>query len=140
MSDDANNEILLRDCFERLQSEFDQFSTYFYEALFRRAPELRGLFRDDLTGQGMKFMTTLRKVILHTNVAEDKSEKLKGLGSDHASLGVVAGNFAPMEEALMDTLRHTLGDEFTPELESAWRKAYARLSEAMILKGGIPEA
>ena len=66
MSTDAKEAELLRKSFEQVQSDFDRFSTDFYDALFRRAPELRSLFRDDLAGQGMKFMTTLREVILHT--------------------------------------------------------------------------
>ena len=137
MSVSASEQVMLKKSFERLLSEADQFSTYFYEALFRRAPELRMMFRDDLTGQGMKFMTTLKEVSLHVRDAESESERLEELGSYHSSLGVTAGNFAPMEEALIDTLKHTLGNEFTSELESAWRNAYAEMSAMMICKGGL---
>jgi hemoglobin-like flavoprotein len=136
MTDGKSEDVLLRESFDRLQSDFDQFSTYFYEALFRRAPELRAMFRDDLTGQGMKFMTTLREISLHTENAEHESERLEKLGSYHGNLGVTAENFAPMEEALIDTLRETLGDALTPELESAWRNAYTAMSKIMIRKGG----
>lgn len=137
MSTETNEERLLRDSFELLQSDFDRFSTYFYDALFLRAPELRELFREDLAGQGMKFMTTLREVILNAQDANSDTERLTELGGYHASLGVSAENFAPMEEALVDTLRHTLGDGFTPELEKAWREAYAKISSTIIRAGGI---
>ncbi len=137
MSDSGREEDLLKESLDRLQSDFDQFSTYFYEALFRRAPELRSMFRDDLTGQGMKFLTALREISLHVNDAASESERLEELGSYHASLGVTAANFAPLQEALIDTLKHTLEDEFTRELEAAWRKAYSDMSTSMIRKGGI---
>ena len=137
MSLEASDDVLLRESFERLQADFDQFSTYFYEALFRRAPELRPMFRDDLAGQGMKFITTLREVILSTKDATSEEERLAQLGSYHATLGVTAKSFAPMEEALIDTPKHTLGDAFTPELEAVWRKAYGEMSARMIRKGGI---
>lgn len=137
MSTETNEEELLRGSFEDLQSDFDQFSTYFYEALFLRAPELRELFREDLSGQGMKFMTTLREVVLNVQDAGSEAERLTELGGYHATLGVTAKSFAPMEEALIDTLKHTLGDGFTAELENAWRKAYAKISSRMIREGGI---
>ena len=137
MSDSEHTEDLLKESFDRLQSDFDRFSTFFYETLFRRAPELRSMFRDDLTGQGMKFITTLREISLHVDDAGSESARLEELGRYHARLGVTAENFAPMEEALIDTLRHTLGDEFTSELEAVWRKAYADMSMSMIRKGGI---
>ena len=137
MSSETNAEKLLKGSFELLQSDFDRFSTYFYDALFLRAPELRQLFRDDLAGQSMKFMTTLREVILNIQDSDSEAKRLTELGGYHASLGVIAENFEPMEEALVDTLRHTLGDGFTPELEKAWREAYAKISSTMIRAGGI---
>lgn len=137
MSDSASEKALLEVSFDRLQSDFDQFSMYFYEALFRRDPELRSMFREDLLGQGMKFMTTLREISLHINDAGRETERLRELGRYHANLGVTPEDFSPMEEALIDTLKHTLKDEFTPELETAWRKAYADMSTVMIREGGI---
>ncbi len=137
MSHEADEKVLLKDSFERLQFDFDRFSTFFYEALFRRAPELEKMFRDDLTGQGMKFMTTLRELVLHAQDAASEAERVTKLGSFHASLGVHAESFGPMEEALIDTLKHTLGDDVTPELEAAWRNAYADISSRMIRDGGI---
>ncbi|SMX25602.1 globin domain-containing protein [Boseongicola aestuarii] len=137
MSTETNEERLLKESFERLESDFDRFSTYFYDALFVRAPELRELFRDDLAGQGMRFMTTLRELVLNIQDANGDTERLAELGGYHANLGVRAENFAPMEEALVDTLRHTLRDGFTPELEKAWRGAYAKISSAMVRAGGI---
>jgi hemoglobin-like flavoprotein len=128
---------LLTTSLGRLQAEHDRFSTYFYDALFTHAPGLREMFRDDLSGQGMKFLTTLREVTLHIVQADGDTERLQELGSYHANLGVHADHFAPMENALVDTLRHTLGDEFTPELEAAWRKAYAEIAMVMIGTGGI---
>ncbi len=133
----AREQDQLRQSFERLQSEFDQFSTDFYERLFRRAPALRAMFREDLAGQGMKFMTTLREVIFHAQDTEGEGDRLEELGRGHASLGVTADHFAPMEEALIETLRDTLGDECSDDLEAVWRKAYEEMSAAMIRKGGI---
>ena len=134
----AEEERLLRESLERLRSDFDVFSTRFYEALFRREPALRKMFRDDLTGQGMKFITTLDEVVSHVREPAANPGKLSELGSYHASLGVVPEHFAPMEEALIDTIRSVLGDACSAEHERAWRKAYAQIAATMIAESGKP--
>lgn len=112
-------------------------SKRFYENLFHRAPELRAMFRDDLSGQGMKFMSTLKTIVVALKDEELLHSELNPLGEGHAKLGVVAINFVPMGEALIDTFQEILGREFTPEMENAWRKAYVEISKEMIVRGGI---
>lgn len=127
---------LVRTGFAHLQTRIQPASVAFYEALFRRRPDLRVMFREDLSGQGMKFMSTLGALVDSLDQPQDLAAKLKDLGHSHAALGVHAEHFAPMGDALIETLRAELGDEMTPEAEAAWRKAYDGLTELM-LKGGI---
>lgn len=130
---------LVRESLNRLRDQFDAHSTHFYEALFRHAPHLRKLFRDDLTGQGMKFMTTLDVVVQKLDDEGQIEEQYTGLGRTHSSLGIQVADFTPMEEALIDTIRNAMGEAFTSELEHAWRKAYAVVSSNMIRRGGITD-
>ncbi len=136
----ATEHAMVRDSLSWLRAEFDTHSLYFYEALFRREPALRDLFREDLAGQGMKFMTTLAVIVEKLNDDDVGAAQYTGLGRQHASLGIEAAHFAPMGEALMDTLRAGLGADFTPDLEAAWRKAYAQVSDNMIRRGAVPGA
>ena len=112
-------------------------SMRFYQNLFKREPKLRAMFRDDLSGQGMKFMSTLKTIVVALKDADVLHSELKPLGEGHARLGIVAANFEPMGEALLDTFREILGPKFTPEMENAWRKVYAEISKEMIELGGI---
>ncbi|WP_424984532.1 globin domain-containing protein [Microbulbifer sp. S227A] len=128
---------MVRASLVRLRHDFDDHPQYFYSALFRHAPGLRDMFREDLEGQGMKFMTTLGIILSRLNDETDGAGQYLGLGRLHAALGVKPAHFAPMGDALIDTLRHGLGDDFTPELEAAWRKAYGHVSDTMIRRGGI---
>lgn len=125
--------------FERLMRHMDTNSAYFYEALFRHAPELRPMFREDLTGQGMKFMTTLEAIVQRLGDPDAIEAQYTGLGRTHRSLGVEARHFAPMEEALIDTMREVLGADFDAGIESAWREAFRTVSANMIRRGNIPD-
>lgn len=138
MALDASEKELIRQSFARLREDFDRHSTFFYDALFRHAPELRPMFRDDLAGQGMKFMTTLNRIIDQLEDPEGIAARYAELGRLHASLGIVATHFDPMGEALIDTMRNAMGEAFTPEHESAWRHSYRDISDTMIRAGGIP--
>lgn len=128
---------MVRSSLDQLRHDFDGYSLFFYEALFRRAPEMRDLFREDLAGQGMKFMSTLGVIVEKLNDADASAAQYSGLGKMHSSLGIKAVDFQPMGEALIDTLKTGLGEGFTPELEAAWRKAYEQVSRNMIQRGGL---
>lgn len=128
---------IIRSSFDRLRSQLERHSLYFYERLFHRAPEMRELFRDDIEGQGMKFMRTLGVILDRLDDLEAAAGQYADLGRTHAILGIKPEQFAPMEEALIDTLRHALGDDFSDTLETAWRRAYRHVADNMIRLGGI---
>ena len=130
---------LLQDSYARLHAEMDLHSLYFYEALFRRAPELKPMFREDLEAQGMKFMSTLGRILDEMDHPHMLSAKLAELGRMHAAIGVTRAQFAPMEEALIDTMKNVLGEDMTADLERAWRTGFQEVGAAMSRLGDIPE-
>ena len=130
---------LIREGFTALREDPKPRSLEFYEAFFRRAPELRGMFReDDLAGQGMRFLSTLAVIVDNLHDPGAMSDRYADLGTAHRALGVRAAHFEPMGAALIETLERELGDAFTPEMRAAWEAAYAQVSEDIIEKGGIP--
>ncbi|MDF0602634.1 globin domain-containing protein [Psychromarinibacter sp. C21-152] len=131
---------LIRWSFDKLKPRIQPASTFFYEELFRLRPDLRPMFRtDDIAGQGMKFMTTLEAVLDYIETPQALAERIEELGQQHRRLGVTAEMFAPMEEALIETIRDGLDGDLGADVEAAWRAAYADLQAAMIDKGDIPE-
>ena len=54
------------------------------------------------------------------------------LGSKHHRFGVAPDMFPVMGEALMFTLKVTLKEAFTNEIEQAWEETYKALSDDMI--------
>ena len=130
---------LVRDSFAALRNDPVPKSLEFYDALFRKAPELKGLFREDLTGQGMRFMATLGAIVDNLHDSNAMADRYTDLGNAHRAMGVKAKDFIPMGQALFETLEHTLGEDFTPETKEAWEIAYAEFSRDIIAKGEIPQ-
>lgn len=112
-------------------------STLFYDRLFAREPDLKAMFRDDLEGQGMRFMSTLRTIVGALDVPGGLDQAMVELAATHRLMGVRKEMFATMQEALVETFSALLGDAFTPKLETAWRNAYGEIADAMIAAGGI---
>ena len=125
----------IRTTYGKVRMEIEPASTAFYDFLFSRAPRQRRLFRDDLAGQGMKFMTTLGLIVEALDQPGELSSHLRRLGRFHGDIGIVPTDFEPMEEALMDTLDLVLGEEFSAEDQAAWRRAYRIISREMIATG-----
>lgn len=130
---------LIRQSFDVVRHNLAPSSTFFYDDLFRRAPELRSLFRDDLAGQGMKFMSTLAVIVDNLHKPEALAERYQELGALHARLGITKKMFEPLGEALIATIKDTLGETYTIEIEAAWRVAFADMAAALMAQGHIPD-
>jgi len=127
---------LIRDSFHRLQPNVVTASELFYERLFEIAPELRSLFRSDMEGQGMRFMSTLGVILDHLDDPVALQPYLERLAQGHAAFGVKPEHFHPMGQALIGTMRETLGDEFPEGADTAWEAAYDHLAQKMIQLAG----
>jgi len=128
---------LIRHSFHRLQSEPEASSDLFYQYLFEIAPELRPMFRSDMTGQGMRFMTTLGLIVQHLDDPLALDPYLERLAEGHAAYGVKHAHFRPMGQALIQTMRDTIGVGFTEEAGKAWETAYELLAEKMVAATGL---
>src|SRR6056297_282980 len=130
---DADTDLVRRslEIMRERRADRTPFGTAFYDRLFEHLPEARALFRPDLEAQGMRFLSTLQLIV----DALDKPEALDGplarLGEGHRAYGVRPEHFAPMAEALLETMRGDLGERFDAETEAAWRRAYDEVAERM---------
>jgi hemoglobin-like flavoprotein len=110
----------------------EQAAALFYGRLFDIAPEVKPLFRGDITEQGRKLMATLAVVVNGLGNLNSILPAASALAKRHVDYGVRASDYEPVGAALLWTLERGLGDQWTPELATAWGSAYSLLSEFMI--------
>jgi nitric oxide dioxygenase len=122
---------LVQSSFEKVVPIADTAASLFYGRLFETVPEVRPLFRSDMTDQGRKLMTTLGVVVKSLDKLDAILPAVKSLATKHVAYGVRADHYAPVGGALLWTLRQGLGEAFTPEVEEAWTVAYGTLSDVM---------
>jgi hemoglobin-like flavoprotein len=112
----------------------------FYNRIFTTAPQLRGLFPDDMTHQ--------RKVVLATLVLVRKSLRnldgliptLRNLGARHVGYGAEPDHYPVVGQALIEAMANVAGDAWMPEYSVAWVAAFGVIVEQMLLGAKEAEA
>jgi hemoglobin-like flavoprotein len=122
---------LVQSSFAHVVPISDTAATLFYTRLFELDPSLRPLFHTDMPTQGRKLMDMLRVVVNGLNRLEALVPAVQALGRRHAAYKVEDRHYDTVGAALLWTLRQGLGEGFTPEVEDAWKAAYALLAATM---------
>lgn len=123
---------LVQSSFSKVVPIADQAAALFYARLFEIAPDVKPLFKSDMTEQGKKLVGTLAVVVNGLKNLDEIMPAVQGLAVKHVDYGVKPEHYQPVGQALIDTLEKGLGDAFTPEVKDAWVGAYTLLSGAMI--------
>jgi len=110
----------------------DQAAGLFYGKLFELDPEVKKLFKADLSEQGKKLMAMINTVVQSLDQLEAVVPAIQASGKRHVNYGVKDEDYATVGEALIWTLAAGLGDDFTDEVQEAWVAAYTLLSTTMI--------
>ncbi|MGE5107240.1 MAG: globin family protein [Sphingobacteriales bacterium] len=104
----------------------------FYTRLFEIAPEVKPMFRNSLSEQSKKLLTTLGYVISSLNRLDSVADDIAKLAHRHVKYGVKPVHYIAVGEALLWTLEKGLGEHWNNELKEAWSQCYSILSAAMI--------
>jgi nitric oxide dioxygenase len=103
----------------------------FYERLFAIAPEVRPMFPNDVESQARKLMDSLALTIGSLRDPAMLNRILDGLATRHVAYSVRDEHYEKVGEALIWTLEKSLGNDFTPQVKSAWTSLYAAIAAQM---------
>ena len=132
---------LVQESFRQVAPMAEAAAGLFYARLFELDPDLRSLFKGDMTEQGRRLMQMLGLAVKSLDRPDQLLPAVRALGARHVAYGVREKDYDTVGGALLWTLRQGLGDAFTPEVEAAWAEVYAALAAAM--QGGavpVPQA
>lgn len=122
----------VQDSFAKVAPISDAAAKIFYDRLFEIAPDVKPMFKGDMTEQGSKLMATLGAVVNGLRDLDKIVPVAQKLAIGHVDYGVKAEHYTPVGEALIYTLEQGLGDAFTAEVKDGWVAAYTTLSSVMI--------
>lgn len=130
---------LVQESFAQVEPIADEAAKLFYDKLFEYAPDLRPLFKKDMAAQRQMLMSTLKLAVKGLDNLEQLAPVLGKLAERHVDYGVRPGDYTPVGNALLWTLKRGLGDErWSQELRAAWVDAF-RLMAAAMKQAAYPE-
>ena len=131
---------LVQSSFHQVAARLQAFGKRFYEILFEAHPELRSLFKDDLTVQTRMLVSMLNSLVKGLNRVPDIEGGLRMLGGRHHVYQATAADYDKVAGALMAALEEFLGDDFTPAVRDAWGAVYGTISKLMMQGATCPAA
>ena len=123
---------LVQGSFAKVAPIAPQAAALFYNNLFELNPNLKDLFKGDMTAQGAKLMQMIGAAVAKLHEPEVLLPILQHLAVRHKDYGVEDEHYATVGSALLKTLEQGLGAEFTPAVRDAWVQAYGVMSSTMI--------
>ena len=109
----------------------------FYERLFAIAPQLQGMFPNDMTQMRLKFIQTVGSYVKALEIGENYNRVIEKLGQRHVGYGVKPEHFDLFRQAFLWAIRQTLDEHYSLEVEEAWSALYDTM--ALIAIGGARE-
>ncbi len=123
---------LVRESFESVREYSASVVTLFYGRLFELAPQVRPLFKIEITAQSAKLLDTLSSLVAALDSFEELRGPLAELGRRHVEYKVEPAHYEVLVQALTWAFAQALGLEFGRETRVAWEQLLSAVSEVMI--------
>ena len=128
---DSKHKALVQSSFALVVPIAAQAADLFYDRLFEIDPQLRPLFKGDLSEQKKKLMQMLAAAVRGLDDLDALVPVVRDLGARHNGYGVRDEHYDTVAAALLWALEQGLGEAFTPETREAWVEVYGILAATM---------
>src|SRR4029450_4475627 len=126
---------LIRQSWNSVAAIADSAVEQFYNRLFEIDPTTRALFHaTNMPEQRKKIIQALSLAVQGADDFAALTPVLQHLGRSHQGYGVIDAHYKSVGAALLWTLEHGLGPQWTPATAAAWTELYGRIS-AIMLRG-----
>ncbi|GGG66836.1 flavohemoprotein [Salipiger pallidus] len=115
----------------RLRTKTSALTVDFYNRLFRAAPDLRLLFRDDMQAQADKLYDMILTLVQALDDMQPLVPELEMLGCRHAGYGVKDEHYPILTEQLIATLADNV-DGWNDRDREAWEELIGFVADLMI--------
>lgn len=108
---------------------------HFYKRLFSHNPELQDIFNMANQRSGRQQFALFNALAAYAQNIDNLAvlkEALGRINHKHASMHILPEHYPIVGGHLIGTLKELIPEQFTPEVEYAWREAYALLADICI--------
>jgi NAD(P)H-flavin reductase len=134
------NAQLVKETFAHVMADAQKAMEYFYARLFVQSPEVRALFPLAMSEVREQVFAALARLIWSLDSPESAVTYLGQLGRDHRRFGVKDKHHKAFFDALLATVEHFSGAEWTAEAAAAWAAALDGAAGVMRAAAGADAA
>jgi nitric oxide dioxygenase len=132
----SNNTVaLVKSTIPLLSQAGTAVTAHFYNRMFQHNPELKDIFNMSNQQSGKQhfaLFNALAAYATHIDNLPVLAAAVERINHKHASLNIKPHHYDIVGKHLIETLKEVAPNEFTPEIEHAWREAYALLADVFI--------
>ena len=122
---------LVQESFTRIEALGDAGAALFLDKLLALDPGLRPVIGDDLAGRGRVMAAALKTAVMGLDDPARLAATLRPMGRRLADLRIREQHHGTAAEALIGGLEEALGNDFNPDVRSAWISVYMYLSQTL---------
>ena len=123
---------LLEESFAIVRPNSMAFSDCFHRHLYAKHPGIEAMFSLSLEQMEKKLVASLALIVENLHNPDALAHALQALGAYHVTKGTLAEHYPYMGQALLESFEEFLGDDWTPEVASAWQNAFRTISDIMM--------
>ena len=125
----------VRETYLAVEPASDLVATLFFRRLDEIAPEVRPFLGEDVGEQRKQLLISIGLAVAALDRFDDIVPALKLLGSKYRAVGVTEFHYGAVGEALIWTLKQSLGPKWSSNSEDAWTAMCTRIAEEMTAGG-----
>jgi nitric oxide dioxygenase len=124
---------LVKQSFPKVLATTLSGSAALYDKLFELVPESKELFKNtSLDRQSQMLIAAIGKIVKSIDNWEAVKPDLEAIAARHVNYGLAPEHFVFFGQALIHMLQTSLKENWTKDLENAWKAVYQNVSEVMI--------
>ncbi len=127
----AENIRHVRVTYLKVEPASDLVATLFFRRLDEIAPDVRPFLGEDIREQRRQLLISLGLAVASLDRLDDILPALKLLGAKYRAMGVTEPHYGAVGEALIWTLKQSLGPHWSAEAEDAWTAVCTLIAEVM---------
>ena len=120
-----------------LENAGTDITDYFYQRMFSHEPGLKNIFNLSNQHSGRQQFALFSAVAAYAKHIDDPERltaMVERIANKHASLNIQESHYPIVGKHLIATLKELAPEEFTSDVEEAWKKAYLMLANVFIQK------
>lgn len=126
---------LVRESYSHIRPASDLVAELFFRRLTAIAPDLKFMLARDMDEQRRQLLNALSLAVASLGRFDRIAPALKLLGAKYRGMGIAEIHYGAVGEALLWTLKESLGPHWSSDVEDAWSAAFTAIAETMTARG-----